>query len=283
MPHISTLKPGSGPITAIIIGRPGAGKTALASSFGRVRLFDFDAKVGSAMNPAWVKLLGRVPDVEYEVFHERSRKEGFAFRHNAFDDACRAFDKWLVRKHEFDTFVIDSVTNLTEAAYNKALFVLGGQKLSSTHDTAMKHGLAMLKKQDFGGGNSLVIQFIRMVLDSEKNVVITAHERETTNDQGLVTSVDPMFIGQNVQAVPALFQNVWRLQIRGAGASQRRVLQCDGDGVSMARSELGLGDIDNPTYEKILQRMKERAAINPSPDGIPPSGGTQGPTSPAKQ
>lgn len=283
MPQLTDLKPGSGPITAIIIGRPGAGKTALASSFGRVRLFDFDKKVGAALNPAWVKILGRVPTVEFETFSERRRLQGFAAEHNAFDDACRKFDQWMTTKDSFDTFVIDSATQLTEFAYNKALKVLGGAKRSNTHDTAMKFGLAMLQKQDFGGGNSLVIQFIRMVLESNKNVIVTAHEKESTNDSGLLVSVDPMFIGQNVQAIPALFQNVWRLQVRGAGATSRRVLLCDPDGVSMARSELGLGTIDDPTYDKIISRMKERIAALPSyPAGTPPAGGTPGPLSPAK-
>lgn len=275
------------PISIILMSRPGMGKTTLASSFPRPRYFDFDKKMGAILNPDWIKKLGgKVPQVEYETFAERSRNLGLAVQHNAFDDACRYFDRCMspAERGKFDTFVVDSVTNMTEAAYNKALIVLQGAKRSYTHESAVKTGMAILQKQDFGGGNSLVMQFLRMLLDSGKNVIAIVHEKETTNDTGLLVSIDPMLIGQNTQAVPALFQNVWRLKVIGVPPNQKRQLICDTDGIVMARSEIGLGTIEEPTYDKIRARIRERVALvlANSPEGTPSLGGTQPPLAVAK-
>src|SRR5262245_56624140 len=200
-------------INAIVMGKPGVGKTAFAATFPRVRAFDFDNKIKSALNPDFLAMLGRVPDVEYRTFAEKGLVKGYAITHNAFDDACRWFHESMTPalRDTFDYWVVDSVTTLTELAMNKALVVLGGSRRSTTHDAATKTGLAMLQKQDFGGINSLIKQFLRMLLDSGKGVIAVVHEKETTNESGLLVSIDPLLIGQNVQSVPAMFQNVWHL------------------------------------------------------------------------
>jgi len=269
-------------INAVLMGKPGVGKTALLSSFPRVRVFDFDKKIKSALNPDWLAKLGRVPDLEYETFSERGLVGGYAITHNAFDDACRWFDNSMKPgvRDSFEYWGVDSVTSLTDLAMNKALIVLGGSKRSTTHDTASKTGLAMLQKQDFGGINSLVKQFLRMLLDSGKGVIAIVHEKETTNESGLLVSVDPLLIGQNVQAVPAMFQNVWHLRMEGVPPRHVRRLYTDFDGIRMARSEVGIGTIDEPTYDKIIKRLKEREAIK-RPEATPAPGGQPSPSASA--
>lgn len=288
MPKLSDVDVAQGAITAIIMGKPGTGKTTLVSSFPRVRLMDFDKKVKAALNPEWIKKLGRVPDLEFKEFVENSLVKGYALKHNAFDDACRWFDELMgpALRNTFDYFAVDSITALTETAQNKALIVLGGAKRSSTHDSASTTGLAMLQKQDFGGINSLIKQFLRMLIDSGKGVLAIVHEKETTNDAGLLVSIDPMLIGQNVQQVPSMFQNVWHLRIEGVPPNHKRKLYCDFDGIRMARSELGLGVIEEPTYDKIIARIRERQtaanAAKQNPTGTPPAGGPPAPLTLAK-
>lgn len=269
----------------MLMGKPGVGKTALVSSFPRSRMMDFDKKVKSALNPDWIKKLGgKVPDLEYKQFEERGLVKGYAITHNAFDDACSWFDQQMLpaNRDKFDYWIVDSITHLTEYAANKALIVLGGAKRSTTHDTATRTGLAMLQKQDFGGINSMVRQFIRMLLDSGKGVIAVVHEKETTNDAGIVTSVDPMLIGQNVQAVPAMFQHVWHLRMVGVPPNHTRKLYCDFDGIHMARSDLGLGVIEEPTYDKIIARIAERRRLIQRPAETPSAGGSLAPSVPAK-
>lgn len=279
MPKLSDTSIAQAAINAILMGKPGVGKTALLSSFPRLRVFDFDKKIKSALNPDWLAKLGRVPDLEYQTFSEKGLVKGYAITHNGFDDACKWFDE-LMRpgvRDSFDYWGVDSVTSLTALAMNKALIILGGAKRSTTHDTASKTGLAMLQKQDFGGINSLIMQFLRMLLDSGKGVIAVVHEKELTNESGLLVSVDPMLIGQNVQAVPAMFQNVWHLRMEGVPPRNIRRLHTDFDGIRMARSEVGIGTIDEPTYDKILARLKQREEIK-RPVGTPSTGGTQPPT-----
>ena len=54
---------------------------------------------------------------------------------------------------------------------------------------------------------------------------------------------------------PAMFQNVWHLRIEGVPPRHIRRMYTDFDGIRMARSEVGIGTIDEPTYDKIITRF----------------------------
>lgn len=261
MPNTKDLIPESSIIQAVLMGAPGSGKTWLCGTFPRPNFFDFDGKVGVVRNPDFVKRYG-IRSIEYGQFSENKRIKGITFTHNAYDDACMYFDKWMAPAlvGTFDTWVVDSGTHLDDASQNKALIVLGGSKRSTTQDRATKTGLVMMEQQDWGGKRSLTEQFIRMVRDSGKNLIVNVHQKETYGEGGILQSVQPLFTGQSTTVIPSMFKDCWYLKVQGAGVTSKRILIAEYDGITMARSELGIGTIEDPDYDKIIARIKSRAA-----------------------
>lgn len=284
MPNTSDLKFDENGINiqAVLMGISGVGKTWLAGTFPRPNFFDFDQKIGVLRNPDFMKKYGDVK-AEYEVFADTKRIKGFAVSHNAYDAACYYFDKWMTPslRNKFDTWVIDSGTSLSEVARNKGLIVLGEMKRSYTFGKAQSTGLAALEQQDFGAERSLVEQFIRMVRNSGKHVLVLVHQKETYDTNGNLVSVKPLFTGQSSEVVMAMFKDVWHLKLQGLGPTLKRVLTAEYNGIYSTRSELGLGTIEDPDYLKIIARIRERqqaAQLAPTPTGV-----TQGTTLPAQQ
>lgn len=237
----------------LVYGKSKAGKTAGAATFPRPNFIDFDAGVSTVLSPWWRDTFGARSDIMYEQFPEKgSTTRGVYNSANAFDDACRYFDacmspkatKWTstsngqtyeVSSEMFDTWVLDSGTSLSAAAARKAIIVLGqGSKaLSQTHKTALSTGLVVLKQQDFGAERSLTEQFITMLLQTNKNVVVVCHEKEVYNDDGNLVGIVPLFTGQSTERVPLLFDEVYNLRSIKEGVTIVRKLTTQADGIRL--------------------------------------------------
>lgn len=288
MPNIKDMKVDDPIIQAVMMGPPGVGKTWVAATFpGKIVVFDFDGKIGVTRNPDFVKKYG-IRDIEYKTLSEAKRMKGIAMQHNAYDDACSYFDEWMRPgvRDSVNTFIIDSGTSLMEAAQNKAVMVLGGAPKGNSTTTfadAMKTGFLSLVGKDHGGQRSLTEQFIRMIKDSGKNVIVNVHQYETYDDNGTLVSVVPLFTGQSRQVIPAMFKDVWHLKVQGAGSTMKRILTAEYNGIYQARSELGIGIVENPDYDAIISRIRQRQAeaMKLSPQANPASGVPQGTQIPA--
>jgi hypothetical protein len=186
MPNTKDWVP-SKQIQALVYGPSKVGKTFGAATFPRPNFIDMDAGIATVRNPEFITRHGK-RDIEYEQFSEKSRnKAGVVTAHNAFDDACRYFDKWMEkgRVDTFDTWVVDSGTTLSEASMNKAIVLLGSKALSmssNTHQQAIATGLVYPKMQDYGSERSMVEQFIDFMLDSGKHFVFICHEKIISDD-----------------------------------------------------------------------------------------------------
>lgn len=224
-------------IKALGFGRFKVGKTFGAGTFPRPNFMDFDGGVATLVNPDFIKKHGYRKSIMFERFKEANvDPRGIVRVHNAFDDACRYFDacmkptgsKWKgsngqvmdVHPDMFDTWVIDSGTTLSQFALNKAIVLLGGPGLgiaSKTHAQAINTGLIYPKQQDYGAERSMVKDFIKMVKDSDKNVLVLCHEREITDDNGNLKAVVPLLTGKGVEEIPIMFDEVWNIQRRPVG------------------------------------------------------------------
>jgi hypothetical protein len=264
MPNIKDYKVEDPTIQAVIMGPPGVGKTWVGCTFPEVIVvFDFDGKIGVARNPDFVKKYG-IRNIEYKTLSENKRMKGIASAHNAYDDACRFFDDWMQPglRDRVGTFIVDSGTSLMDASRNKALIILGGLSdkgnKTQTFDTAMKTGFVAMQGKDHGGERSLTEQFLRMVKDTGKNVLVNVHQYERYDDNGNLVEVTPLFTGQSRQIIPAMFKDIWHLKVQGAGSSLKRVLTAEYNGIYQARSELGIGIVENPDYDSIIARIRSR-------------------------
>lgn len=247
-------------IKAILMAPPGKGKTTLAGTFPRPNFFDFDAKIGVLRNPRFLNLYGS-RSIEYKQFPEPAIRDYRAIP-SAFDAACMYFDEWMkpAKRDQFDTWVIDSGTSLSFVARAKALYVMGskpasgGKPRSSTLTNAQQSGLALMEQSDWGAERSLVEQFCRMVLDSGKHVLINVHEKEIEK-AGVIQTV-PLFTGDSKVVIPSMVGDIWHL--RDGVVNNRAVIKLVANpiGTYQIRSELGLDEVYEPDYDKIVARIR---------------------------
>lgn len=273
MPLISEWKP-SDPLVVLVYGQIKLGKTWGACTFPRPVLIDYDRGAATARNPEFVKQYGQ-RWMFYEEFADTNRDaRGIVKAHTAYDRSCLFYDEWMkskgtvvsegkkydVGRDMFDTWIIDSGTTLGEVATNKAVMVLGGQKLSKTFESAQQSGILIPKLQDYGAERSLVEQFIRMVLSSGKNVVLIAHEREVWTGEGndaKLTEITPMFTGQSSQKVPLMFDEVYNLRSKVQGPNVIRYLQTQPDALRKCGSRYGIPN-ETPWEYRALKEQVEK-------------------------
>lgn len=242
MPNTATWTP-SERVRVLVFGESKTGKTAGALTFPRPNIIDLDGGIAVARNPEFVKKYGLL-NVEYEQFHEKNvNSKGVVTQHNAFDDATKYFDAWMkpggakwkasdgsttdCHPDKFDTWVIDSGTSLSELAMNKAIVLLGSKALSMssmTHAQAINTGLVYPKQQDFGSERSMVEQFIQMVKDTDKHLVLICHEKVQQDDGGTITGIVPLLTGKGVEAVCLKFDEIWNLKVKKKGTETVREL-----------------------------------------------------------
>lgn len=259
MAQIADYKPGD-KVHVLVYGSFKSGKTVGAGTFPRPIFLDFDKGVASLASP-WFKQTIKAPWIEYETFQETKKDvRGVVSAPHAYDDACRIFDKWMKpgEVDKFDTWVIDSGTTLYDVAENKAIYLLGGVMKdikSITHKEGLQHGLIVPKIQDFGAGRSLTEQFIRMVKDANKNVVLICHEQHVMDDNGVVREISPMFTGKSRQEIPLMFDEVYRLTVSRKGPDLVRSLMTQPDSISRVGTRLGVADGTAWTYDALLKSI----------------------------
>jgi hypothetical protein len=150
---------------------------------------------------------------------------------------------------------------MSEAAATKAMILLGGstfgKPLSQTHSQAIASGLVIPKIQDYGAERSMVEQFVDMVKDTDKHVVLICHEAQRINDEGIVTEIVPMLTGKSAQAIPLKFDEVWMLKVQKKGTDYVRTLQTKADSIRRCGSRLGIADGTSWEWDAIQTELKK--------------------------
>jgi hypothetical protein len=270
MPTADTIQR-SKQVRILVYGKFKMGKTEGAATFPRPNFISFDP--GGCLTLTSPGFKERHPEVDLsqvqvQEFYERNvGRNGIVTAHNAFDDATEYFEAWMkpgggkwkspydgqtydCHPDKFDTWVIDSATTLYQAAQNKAIMLMGnpqfaGKVLSTTYDKAKQFGMIAPKIQDFGAERSLAEQFIRMVYDSGKHVILLCHEKEEYEGQGdnaRIVGIVPLLTGQSVERVGLLFSDVLRLIGHPEGKGYKRYLMTVPSGVAKAGSRLEIPD-----------------------------------------
>lgn len=237
------------------------GKSFGAGTFPRPNFMDFDKGIAVFRNPEFVSKYG-LRSIEYEWFTEKKvNSRGIVTTHNAFDDACKYFDAWMNPKgtkwtasdgtitechpDKFDTWVIDSGTTLSELAMNKAIVLLGGKQLamaSKTHEQAINTGLVYPKQQDYGSERSMVEQFVEMVKNTNKHVILICHEKVISDDNGNLVARVPLLTGKGVEAVSVKFDEIYYLKSKKHGTERIRYLMTHTEGITKVGTRYGIPD-----------------------------------------
>lgn len=275
MPNTKDLIVGNA-VQVLAYGKPKTGKTFGALTFPRPNVIDFDRGIVTAKNPAFVAKYG-LRDILYQEFFDSDlTNRGVARTHNAFDEACKYFDEWMGpgKRDQFDTWVVDSGTSLIKASSNKGVVLLGERSkplgiTSGTHAAGVMHGVIYPKQQDYGVERSMTEQFVRMVKDSGKHFVFICHERIDMDDDGTITAIAPRLTGGSVEAVGAMFHEIWNIQAIGAPPNMIRQAITEPIGKRVAGSRTGIPSgtpfewpAIKEAYDKIIA---SQAAMQPKP------------------
>ena len=276
-------------IQAIIMSPPGKGKTSLACTFPRPNFFDCDGKIEVARNPRFLAKYGS-RWIQYEKFPEPTIANPKIVP-TAYEKMCRYFDDWMspAKRNSFDTWVLDSGTTFSMLARCQALHILGKLNRSKTLEKAQQFGMEAMEQSDWGAERSLVEKFVKQLLDTRKHVLLLVHQKEVTVNG--VTEIMPLFTGDSKTVIPAMFKDVWHLRPTVVSNKPAMKLVAQPIGNYQIRSELGLDEIIDPDYDKIVARLRElqAQAIPPAPAASPtpapvvgtPVAVSQGTTAPA--
>lgn len=259
-------------IAALVFGRFKVGKTFGAATWPRPNFLMFDRDgIATLTNPDFIAKHGWKGDLLFEEFRDKNKDKWGAIKtHNALDDACRYFDKWMTPTYrdKFDTWVVDSGTSLTEACRNKAIYLMSQAGMgvkSNTLEIGHKTGMIAPKVQDYGAERSMLEQFIQMLLDTDKHVLFLCHEKEITSDSGSVEAIVPALTGQSVDAVSVKFSEVWNVARVKQAALWIPVVKTSQTMTLKVGSRLGIPDgtpFDYSSITKALATSREQAKVS---------------------
>lgn len=252
----------------LVFGRFKTGKTVGAATFPRPRIIELDPQgEESLVNPQLEAKYGFSKNV-VDVFipkEDKRNARGVPMEFVSFDQCCNYFDESMKKPDTFDTWVLDSATSLIKAATAKAAILLAGgnaftkKPISYTWQSAKDTGLFLPKLQDFGAERSMTEQFVDMLLDSDKNVIVICHEKEVWEGEGAdahMTEVVPLLTGQSVDRIPVQFSEIYNLRSKKEGAGIKRYLQTQPDGLRACGSRRGIPNETEWTYSAITAALK---------------------------
>lgn len=249
----------SSAIHALWYGQPGSGKTVAAHTFPRTRTIDLDNGMGSV---AWAireriikKKLG---DIVYETIQEDKIERGRVKKASALDRMTDTIDKWYKERNDFETFIIDSGTVLSNICINKGLEENQRLNLSKSLDQSKNTMMRIMKMQDWGSGMNLFEQLITWVRSdfADHHFILVCHEYEETNDAGTLIAVRPLLIGQLRQRITNAFGEVYHQRVTGPKAKQTFEILTRQDAQHVTKSRLGCLPIrTEANYDGIIKHI----------------------------
>ncbi len=266
-------------LSAIIYGQKGSGKSWFAATAGDRTVF---FTVGSSISglktinsPLFQEKVGTNP--YFEEIHEVLNKQRTPIKATVFDNLCRKIDWWIDNKlDDFDTVVIDDVTNTRKAAMFKGFEINAEADLSKGWEKTKKYIIPMPGIQDYGQEMKLMLWFVETYIEIleglGKNFLVLAHERYTfsksknrkgdpiVGDKDIVDRIRPGFTGKTMpDDVTANFDEVWHMTKQGTGNATVHKLDCYGDNQILGSTRHG-GIFNptelNPNFQEMLSRIK---------------------------
>lgn len=218
----------------ITYGASGAGKTHLLGTFPKPYIVDTDFGLET--------LVGK--DIEYDEYYARLGESG----------AKDVWPKILARVEEFNqapgeflTFGVDSLTTITDVA---VAHVVG------------KAGRGSIQLQDYQGVYDELTKLIIRLRRCPVNVVITAHEDVSRDENTGKLIIQPLVIGQKFPVrLPIFFNNIYCAIVdakRGGGSGGERKLLVQSDGTRIAKTQAKNDDVTIPkSYDSIINHLNK--------------------------
>jgi len=182
-------------MSLLIWGPSGAGKTTLACTApGKKLLISFDPDGAASVagrDDVFVADLSTSPTTIVEQFKADTNPLGIA---SVMD--------------EYDTFIVDSLTNAQLLSVLDSVKKLRGATIEKPSKETYQYRNALI--------TSLVMNVLRVTAKHGKHVIFIAHEAQPLrNDEGVVQSITISLGGQLQTDAPVQFSEVWNLNDSG--------------------------------------------------------------------
>lgn len=251
-----------------------SGKTIAAHCMPRTRTLDFDDGMQSV---EWGIKEGVIPKKLEEIAYTTMLPQE-KFDKDFLNDALAQVDEWIDEEdipaeewdkpypQKWDTLIVDSMSPFNESVVTLALAENNRLNLSKSWEGWKKDRLTVrpTRVQDYGAAANLTLQFVTELRKLPKNIVITAHQYNDTDDDGNILSIQPLLIGQARSNVPALFDEVWYAHTAGSKEKTEFLFQTLPGAKRICGSRLGcLEAVETADFIDIKKRVAAFYGVSP--------------------
>ena len=247
MANAKDIKPDA--LRILLVGDAGTGKTVLASTFPNAHFVDLDDGMlsvrGKDVNYISISQY-KTEDEDFDTITKDlpAVKRGNDYQEQStFEKAQIVIEHWANTLKAGDTLVIDSLTFYSQAAFD---YVLATEKFK---DNRMAYGAAQ----------KLVSTTLDLIRTRPCNVILIAHKKVKTDENGNVTEITPQTVGNALANIlPSHFDEVYRMEVeikkKGGVDEKTYVMHTCPTRKEKGKSRLNLPErIEDPTYEKIMK------------------------------
>lgn len=254
-------------LNLLLWGPPGSGKTVIAHSLPRTRTIDLDDGMQSVEWAIKAGIIDRTLEgvIKSTIIPDRDDR-----KNRVLDEVSSQIDEWIEEEKkdpekEWDTLIVDSATALTDAAIVLGLKENARLNVSKSWNS-VRGGITArpMRIQDWGTAAHLFKKFIIQCKGLGKNIVLTAHERVESDDDGNILSIEPAVIGQLRNVLPGMFGEVWYCHTKGSRKRVERVFQTEPDRYRRCQSKLGcLDPIEPANFSAIKKKVADFYGVDP--------------------
>lgn len=214
-------------LKCMVYGASGTFKTPFAATFPRPVFIDCDEGMMSVRD-------GAVPRVSFKDFSMGERWPSVM-------DAVRD----LICSDDYDTVVLDSITTASEFAMYYTQMLNGRLNKKPNWD-------------DWVGQIAALKDAVEILLSSNKNIVVVAHEEQVVNEAANTIWVLPLVTGKLKHKLPIYFDEVYHTEGLISGEDMSFKLLCKATETYLAKSRLIKSKIYlPPNYDEIMELVKE--------------------------
>lgn len=227
------------PLSILLKGESGCGKSIQAASFPNVYFFDFD------------KRFRAVVDFYRKNYPERKDIAGDYYQVTDLEKAFRKVEGWITNGCPYNTLVFDTTTTLIDSTLfyiDRNKVMMGASKGKDAVGMQMNIGFIKTAALD---DYKYLLSFMKQMFDMSKrlkdvHIIYNAHlmvQEKVAMDGTRTTMRMILAPGKTSQEIPIHFNEVFHLEAEASpipGKPAKRILYTDAGGFDFARTTLGL-------------------------------------------